>query len=259
MDDADLIAVPAADSSATNIRRSSSTRCGAPTTVARSCSASAPAPSPSAPPDCSTAATARPTGATPTRCSAAFRKPGSTPMCCSSTTATSSPAPAPRRASTPACTWCARTGQRVRQHHRAQHGRPPAAGRRPAPVHRAAGRLECRRLQRTARRLTDRLDETHTVTGLAARAHMSTRSFSRRFVAETGVFADAVARPRSASCTPGFCWRPPTLPIDESPPRCGFGSATLLRHHFDPEVGVPPTPYRRSFARGDAEPVLAAS
>ncbi len=75
MEDADLIAVPAA-----TIRdeypRSSSTASGARTPGAPSCSASAPARSCSAPPACSTAARARRTGATPTPSSAASRSRG---------------------------------------------------------------------------------------------------------------------------------------------------------------------------------------
>lgn len=96
--------------------------------------------------------------------------------------------------------------------------------------------------------LTDRLDEPHTVSGMADRVHMSTRSFSRRFVAETGVppmqwlTTQRILHARLLLETTG-------LPIDEVARRCGFGSATLLRHHFDAEVGVPPTRYRAAFAR----------
>jgi transcriptional regulator GlxA family with amidase domain len=96
--------------------------------------------------------------------------------------------------------------------------------------------------------LTDRLDEPHTVSSLAGRVHMSTRSFSRRFVAETGVppmqwlTTQRILHARLLLETTD-------LPIDEVARQCGFGSATLLRHHFDAEVGVPPTRYRAAFAR----------
>jgi transcriptional regulator GlxA family with amidase domain len=96
--------------------------------------------------------------------------------------------------------------------------------------------------------LADRLDETHTVGSLAERTHMSTRSFSRRFVAETGVppmqwlTTQRILHARLLLETTD-------LPIDEIARQCGFGSATLLRHHFDAEVGVPPTRYRAAFAR----------
>ncbi len=90
--------------------------------------------------------------------------------------------------------------------------------------------------------LTDTLDESHTVSGLAARAHMS------RFVAETGVppmqwlTTQRVLHARLLLETTD-------LAIDEVARRSGFGSATLLRHHFDSEVGVPPTRYRAAFAQ----------
>ncbi|MFF2050435.1 helix-turn-helix domain-containing protein [Leifsonia sp. NPDC058194] len=102
--------------------------------------------------------------------------------------------------------------------------------------------------------LTDRLDENHTVSRLAARTHMSTRSFSRKFVAETGVSpmqwltTQRVLHARLLLETTD-------LPIDEVARRCGFGSATLLRHHFDQEVGVPPTRYRAAFAQRESQPV----
>jgi transcriptional regulator GlxA family with amidase domain len=96
--------------------------------------------------------------------------------------------------------------------------------------------------------LTERLDESHSVPALAQRVHMSTRSFSRRFVAETGVSpmqwltTQRILHARLLLETTD-------LPVDEIARRCGFASATLLRHHFDAEVGVPPTRYRSAFAR----------
>jgi transcriptional regulator GlxA family with amidase domain len=96
--------------------------------------------------------------------------------------------------------------------------------------------------------LSDSLHESHTVSRLAARTHMSTRSFSRKFVAETGVSpmqwltTQRVLHARLLLETTD-------LPVDEVARRCGFGSATLLRHHFDQEVGVPPTRYRAAFSQ----------
>ncbi len=96
--------------------------------------------------------------------------------------------------------------------------------------------------------LSTTLDENHTVSGLAARTHMSTRSFSRRFVAETGVppmqwlTTQRVLHARLLLETTD-------IPVEEVARRSGFASATLLRHHFDAEVGVPPTRYRAAFAR----------
>ncbi|WP_223693753.1 helix-turn-helix domain-containing protein [Leifsonia poae] len=95
--------------------------------------------------------------------------------------------------------------------------------------------------------LSERLDETHTVAGLAQRTRMSTRSFARRFVAETGVPPmQWLTRQRILQAR--LLLETTDLPIDEVARRCGFGSATLFRHHFDQEVGVPPTSYRKTFA-----------
>ncbi|QAY60883.1 helix-turn-helix domain-containing protein [Microbacterium protaetiae] len=95
------------------------------------------------------------------------------------------------------------------------------------------------------------LDEPHSIAALAARAHMSSRTFARRFVAETGVTplqwltAQRVLHAR-------LLLESTDASIDDIAASSGFGSATLLRHHFTREVGVAPTAYRRSFACDDA-------
>ncbi len=100
--------------------------------------------------------------------------------------------------------------------------------------------------------LSGTLDENHSVGSLAARVHMSTRSFSRRFVAETGVppmqwlTTQRILRARLLLETTA-------LPVEDIAQQCGFASATLLRHHFDAEVGVAPTRYRRAFAHREAD------
>jgi transcriptional regulator GlxA family with amidase domain len=43
------------------------------------------------------------------------------------------------------------------------------------------------------------------------------------------------------------------LDIDRVADRSGFGTATLLRHHFRRVIGVTPSDYRRSFACGDSD------
>jgi transcriptional regulator GlxA family with amidase domain len=86
---------------------------------------------------------------------------------------------------------------------------------------------------------------------LAARAHMSPRTFARRFRAETG--------------TTPFSWltgqrillaqrllEETDLPIDAIATRCGFGTAPVLRHHFARWRGTTPQAYRRTFARRSA-------
>ncbi|MCW2651983.1 MAG: hypothetical protein QOE41_164 [Mycobacterium sp.] len=42
------------------------------------------------------------------------------------------------------------------------------------------------------------------------------------------------------------------LDVDRIAERCGFGTSTLLRHHFRRLVGVTPSDYRRRFPCIDA-------
>jgi len=100
--------------------------------------------------------------------------------------------------------------------------------------------------------MSERLGASHSVASLAQRAHMSTRTFARRFVAETGVTpmqwltSQRVLHARLALETTDAS-------IEEIATTCGFGSATLFRHHFTREVGIAPTAYRRTYACDLAE------
>jgi len=47
--------------------------------------------------------------------------------------------------------------------------------------------------------------------------------------------------------------------IDRVADRSGFGTATLLRHHFRRVIGVTPSDYRRRFACGGSEAGCAAT
>ncbi|BBY75122.1 putative transcription regulator, AraC family protein [Mycolicibacterium parafortuitum] len=90
------------------------------------------------------------------------------------------------------------------------------------------------------------LDKPHTVTTLARRAHMSGRTFARRFVEETGrtpmqwVTDQRVLYARRML-------EETTLDVDAIAERSGFGTATLLRHHFRRIIGVTPSDYRKRF------------
>ncbi|MBM7480791.1 helix-turn-helix domain-containing protein [Oerskovia jenensis] len=94
--------------------------------------------------------------------------------------------------------------------------------------------------------MSDHLDEPQTVEDLARRAHLSTRTFARTFVAETGttpmqwLATQRVHHARTLLEESG-------LDLEEIARLCGFGSAALLRHHFRRAVGVPPTDYRQTF------------
>jgi transcriptional regulator GlxA family with amidase domain len=87
----------------------------------------------------------------------------------------------------------------------------------------------------------------HTVDSLAKRASMSGRTFARRFVEETGrtpmqwVTDQRVLYARRLL-------EETDLDVDRVADKAGFGTATLLRHHFRRVVGVNPSDYRRRFA-----------
>jgi transcriptional regulator GlxA family with amidase domain len=92
-----------------------------------------------------------------------------------------------------------------------------------------------------------RLGEPLTVRDLAAHAHVSERTFARRFAAETALpplqwlHAQRVDAARAALETTGAS-------IDDIAHACGFGTAANLRKHFRRSVATTPTAYRRAFA-----------
>lgn len=117
-------------------------------------------------------------------------------------------------------------------------------------INRPVPEAECDELMDAIDYMNADLAKAHTVASLAGLAHMSTRTFARRFVAETGVTpmqwltSQRVLHARLLLETTDAS-------IDEIAATCGFGSATLFRHHFAIQVGVAPTAYRRSFACTD--------
>lgn len=85
------------------------------------------------------------------------------------------------------------------------------------------------------------------VEALARRAHMSPRTFARRFRQETGATPHAwvtAARVRAAE----ELLERSDLTIDAVAARVGFGNAAALRVHFGRQRGVSPQQYRRQFA-----------
>src|SRR5215472_1614337 len=85
-----------------------------------------------------------------------------------------------------------------------------------------------------------------TVAGLATLAHMSPRTFARRFVAETGTTPlrwltgqrILLAKQLLEETGEG---------VDGVAERAGFGNATAFRHHFRAWCGTTPQAYRRAF------------
>lgn len=96
--------------------------------------------------------------------------------------------------------------------------------------------------------MSEHLEKDLTVSRLARRAHMSERTFARRFRAETGttphhwlVWQRVLHAQRLLETT--------DLDVDRVAERSGFGTAANLRHHFLRRVGTAPQRYRRTFRR----------
>ena len=95
------------------------------------------------------------------------------------------------------------------------------------------------------------LEKSHTVASMAKQANMSARTFARRFVEETGITPMQWVTDQRVSFARRLL-EESDLDVDRVAERCGFGNATLLRHHFRRLVGVTPSDYRRRFACTEA-------
>ncbi|MGM1018654.1 MAG: GlxA family transcriptional regulator [Actinomycetota bacterium] len=86
-----------------------------------------------------------------------------------------------------------------------------------------------------------------TVDQLAHRAHMSPRTFARRFKAEHGATPAAwLARQRIIQAQRML--ERTDLGLDRIAAECGFGSAAVLRQNFARVLGTTPTAYRMTFS-----------
>jgi transcriptional regulator GlxA family with amidase domain len=94
--------------------------------------------------------------------------------------------------------------------------------------------------------LTEHLDEEYTVEQLAHRAHMSARTFARRFRAETGTTPHAWIKAQRLNRAEHLL-ETTDEPIERVAVMSGFGSGSLLRHHFVKQRGATPQAYRRAF------------
>jgi transcriptional regulator GlxA family with amidase domain len=81
---------------------------------------------------------------------------------------------------------------------------------------------------------------------LAGRAAMSERTFARRFREETGTTPHSWVLARRVALAEQLL-ETADLGVEEIARLSGFGSATMLRHHFTRLRGTAPTAYRRAF------------
>ncbi|WP_073946567.1 helix-turn-helix domain-containing protein [Streptomyces kebangsaanensis] len=94
--------------------------------------------------------------------------------------------------------------------------------------------------------LEEHLDQEVTVEQLAARAHMSPRTFARRFQQETGTTPYRwVLRQRVLLAQELLEVTDETMDVIAD--RTGFGTAAALRHQFVRALGTTPNSYRRVF------------
>lgn len=95
--------------------------------------------------------------------------------------------------------------------------------------------------------MQENLGEDLAVEALARRAHMSPRTFARRFRDETGTTPHQwVTRQRVAAAEELL--ERSDQPVERIAAEVGFGNAATLRHHFTRVRGVSPQSYRRQFA-----------
>ena len=94
----------------------------------------------------------------------------------------------------------------------------------------------------------DHLVEDLSIRRLAAHAHMSTRTFSRRFRDETGVSPGDWVRNRRVDRARELL-EAGGATVDEVAARSGLGSADNLRHHLRSGIGMSPTAYRKAFSQ----------
>ena len=97
--------------------------------------------------------------------------------------------------------------------------------------------------------LSENLDTPLTVPELAARVHMSPRTFARRFRDETGTTPHQWLTHQRLLLAERLL-EETGLPVDAVARRTGFGNAATLRHHFSRARSTTPQSYRQSF--GDA-------
>ncbi|HEY9316015.1 helix-turn-helix domain-containing protein [Williamsia sp.] len=90
------------------------------------------------------------------------------------------------------------------------------------------------------------LDADIAISDMAAKANMSPRTFARRFRDEVGTSPLRWLTEQRVLAAQGLL-ESSSHGIEEIARRVGFGSSTLLRHHFSTAVGITPTAFRSRF------------
>jgi transcriptional regulator GlxA family with amidase domain len=95
--------------------------------------------------------------------------------------------------------------------------------------------------------IQEHLHHAHTVSALAARVHMSPRTFARRFTAATGTAPHQwITRQRLLLAQ--RLLEQDSLDVETIARRSGFATAEALRHHFTRHLRTTPTAYRHTFS-----------
>lgn len=95
--------------------------------------------------------------------------------------------------------------------------------------------------------ITENLAEDHSVEKLARRAHMSARTFARRFRAETGTTPHAWVTNQRVIAAEELLIASDSS-IEWIAGEVGFGNAAIMRQHFSRVRGISPQGYRQSFS-----------
>jgi transcriptional regulator GlxA family with amidase domain len=127
-----------------------------------------------------------------------------------------------------------------------------------SPPHRTGGQAQYRTGRSTARSgslapllawAAEHLDEPLTLAALATRAHLSTRTLSRRFEAETGRGALQWLTERRIERARALL-EDTELSVTDVAYASGFGSLAAFRRHFSRLTGTTPSSYRATFHAG---------
>jgi transcriptional regulator GlxA family with amidase domain len=142
---------------------------------------------------------------------------------------------------------------------RKEHGASVAnalARRMVVPPHRDGGQAQyidnpmpattCDDLADVLEWMGSHLEQPLPVSELSERAHMSPRTFARRFRAATGTTPHAWLL-RQRVLLAQHLLESDGYSVEEVAQHSGFGTAAMLRHHFTRERGTSPRSYARTF------------